>query len=167
MGTRVGERDGRVSRADDRVVDVRLPGGSGRRDQSLERRMTGRGYSAEAVNECDAPEGGTSIWFFGFHIFSSPVYAGRVLVLFFFHFFVAGVDGRGRGARRSCHRRCRRNVRGLFNLQQLSHARARDRKHLTVVFLRPFPPIMEYLCFKDLSDPDQPISIESDPVFGN
>jgi hypothetical protein len=88
MGTRVGERDGRVSRADDRVVDVRLPGGSGRSDQSLERRMTGRGYSAEAVNECDAPEGGGHRYGFSVFIFFPRPYTPAEFWNYFFFTFL-------------------------------------------------------------------------------
>jgi len=51
--TRVWEgsekRAERVSRADDRAADVRSSGGSGRRDQSLERWIGRRGYYTAGV----------------------------------------------------------------------------------------------------------------------
>jgi len=123
---------------------------------------------------CDVREGtprvyGDMVFLFSY-IFSRP-HAGQVWFYYFSYFFGDGgrgvIDGEEGTSRRRCRHRCR-NVRGLFNLQQLSRERERpETPNRCFCRPRPFPPIMEYLCFKDLSDPDQPISIESDPVFGN
>lgn len=99
---------------------------------------------------------------FLFSYFFSPV-RWPSMALFFFK---RGLTDGDEGTRRSCHHCCRRNVRGLFNLQQLSHARERPETP-NRCFSETFSANNGILVFKDLSDPDQPISIESDPVFGN
>jgi len=69
------------------------------------------------------------------------------MVLFFFIFFggvggmIDGEEGTIRRRRRRCRHRCR-NVRGLFNLQQLSRARERpETPNRCFCRPRPFPPI--------------------------